>query len=62
MNVDNYQTSGLDRPFGDREGAEENWSSETVEEISNEEVKNPHDEPTPTSEPERDIEESERKD
>ena len=62
MNIDKYQTSGLDRPMGDREGAEEDWSPETVKKISNEEVKNPHDKPKPRSEPERDIEESERKD
>ena len=52
MNIDNYQTIGPDKPLGDREGADEEWSPETVEKISNEEVKNPHDEPDP------DIEES----
>jgi hypothetical protein len=66
MNIDNYQTIGPDRPLGDREGAEEDWSPEKVEEISKEEVKNPHDEPgrkpKPAHQPERDVEESERKD
>jgi hypothetical protein len=31
--------------MGDREGAQEEWSPTTVEEISEQEVKNPHDEP-----------------
>ena len=69
MNIDTYQAIGPDSPLGDREGAEQDWTAETVEEISNEEVKNPHDEPSRTPEPkgkskhepERDIEESERK-
>lgn len=56
MNIYRYETIGPDRPMGDREGAEENWTAEKVEEVSNEEVKNPKDEPEP------DIEESERKD
>jgi hypothetical protein len=60
MTIDKYQTIGPDRPLGDREGAEEDWSPERVEEISNEEVENPEDEIEPV--PERDIEESERKD
>jgi hypothetical protein len=41
-------------------GAEEDWTRKRVEEISKEEVKNPKD--RPKHEPERDIEESERKD
>jgi hypothetical protein len=56
MNIDRYDTIGPDRPMGDREGAEENWTPEKVKEVSKEEVKNPKDEPEP------DIEESERKD
>jgi hypothetical protein len=52
MNMNNYQTIGPDRPLGDREGADEEWSPATVQEISTEEVKNPYDEPDP------DIEES----
>jgi hypothetical protein len=55
-----YQTIGPDRPFGDREGAEEDWSAERVEEISNDEVENPEQEPE--HEPERDVKQSERKD
>ena len=54
-----YQAIGPDRPLGDREGAEENWSPKRVEEISKNEVENPEEEPD--DEPERDIEESERK-
>ena len=54
-----YQAIGPDRPLGDREGAEENWSPKQVEEISKNEVENPEEEPD--DEPERDIEESERK-
>ena len=70
MNIDNYETSGADSPLGDREGADQDWTAETVKEISEEEVKNPHDEPSgkpqpkpkPKHQPERDVEESERKD
>jgi hypothetical protein len=66
MNIDSYQTIGPDSPLGDREGAEQHWTPETVKEISEEEVKNPHDEPEPKPkpkhQPERDVEESERKD
>ena len=66
MDINTCQTIGLDKPLGDREGAQEDWSPETVKGISNEEVKNPHDEPEPAPEPgpgpERDVEESERKD
>jgi hypothetical protein len=53
MNVNTRQAIGPDRPLGDREGAVEDWSPETVEEISKDEVKNPADQPEP------DIEESE---
>jgi hypothetical protein len=60
MNIDRYNAIGPDRPLGDREGADEEWTPDTVEKISDEEVKNLADEPTPA--PERDIEESERKD
>jgi hypothetical protein len=38
-----YRTIGPDRPMGDREGAEEDWTPERVEEISKEEVRNPGD-------------------
>ena len=70
MNIESYQTIGPDSPLGDREGAEQDWTAETVKEISEEEVKNPHDEPSrhpepkpkPKHQPERDVEESERKD
>jgi hypothetical protein len=41
-----YQAIGPDRPLGDREGAEDNFTPERIEEISNEEVKNPADEAT----------------
>jgi hypothetical protein len=53
--TDRYETIGPDKPMGDREGADEDWTPERVEEVSKREVKNPQ-------EPERDIEESERKD
>ena len=70
MNIDNYQAIGPDSPLGDREGAEQDWTAETVKKISEEEAKNPHDEPSrkveptrkPKHPPERDVEESERKD
>jgi hypothetical protein len=70
MNIDTYQAIGPDSPLGDREGAEQDWTAETVKEISEEEVKNPHDVPgrtpepkgKPKHQPERDVEESERKD
>ena len=62
MNIDRYNAIGPDRPLGDREGADEEWTPETVEKISKEEVKNPADKPKPKPAPERDIEESERKD
>ena len=47
-----YQAIGPERPFGDREGADEQWTPERIEEISNEEVKTPEtgndiDEPAP---------------
>lgn len=56
MDQQNYHAIGPDRPLGDREGADQEWSPTTVEEISKEEVKNPHDEPDP------DIEESDESD
>jgi hypothetical protein len=64
MNIDSYQTIGPDSPLGDRAGAEQEWTPESVKEISDEEVKNPHDEASrkPRHQPERDVEESERKD
>ena len=58
MYIDSYQTIGPDRPLGDREGAEEDWSPERVEEISSQEVKNPEDEPE--KEEERELAESDR--
>ena len=39
--METYQAVGPDRPLGDREGAEDDLSPERIEEISNEEVKNP---------------------
>jgi hypothetical protein len=36
-----YQAIGPERPLGDREGSDEEWTPERVEEISNEEVKTP---------------------
>lgn len=36
-----YHAIGPDRPMGDREGAEDNWTPERVEEVSKEEVKSP---------------------
>ena len=55
-----YEAIGPDSPLGDREGSDEDWTPKRVKEISNEEVENPNDEPA--APPERDIEESERKD
>ena len=52
MNIDTYRVIGPDSPLGDREGADQEWTPATVKKISEEEVKNPHDEPDP------DIEES----
>jgi hypothetical protein len=52
MRTAGYQAIGPDRPMGDREGSEENWSPEEVEEVSKEEVRTPEtgndiDEPAP---------------
>jgi hypothetical protein len=52
MNRAAYQAIGPERPFGDREGSDEQWTPERIEEISNEEVKTPEtgndvDEPAP---------------
>ena len=52
MNIDMHRVSGNDSPLGDREGADQEWTPATVKKISQEEVKNPHDQPNP------DIEES----
>lgn len=56
MSTDRYEASGQDKPMGDREGSKEHWTPKKVEDVSKKEVKNPKDAP------ERDIEESERKD
>lgn len=41
MNTSGYRAIGPDRPMGDREGEQKNWSPEEVKRISNEEVKSP---------------------
>jgi hypothetical protein len=46
MNIESYQTIRPDSPLGDREGAEQDWTAETVKEISEEGVKTPHHEPS----------------
>jgi len=43
METAGYRMIGPDRPMGDREGADEHWTPERVEEISNEEVRQPDD-------------------
>jgi len=40
-----YSASGLDRPLGDRDDPEKEWSEEEIEEVLTEEVKNPADGP-----------------
>lgn len=51
MNIDKHHTIGPDKPSGDRERVDQEWSPTTVKEISKEEVR-------PRDEPEPDIEES----
>jgi len=41
MNTTAYEAVGHDSPLGDREGSDEEWSPERIEEISKEEVKSP---------------------
>lgn len=41
MDVTEYQAIGPDRPMGDREGEQKDWSPEQVKQISDEEVKSP---------------------
>jgi hypothetical protein len=36
-----YEAIGPERPMGDREGANEHWTQQRVEEVSKEEVKSP---------------------
>jgi hypothetical protein len=43
-----YEAIGPDRPLGDRDDGDDNWSPEEIEQVSNEEVKNPADGPEET--------------